>query len=386
MMLLVTRGMDTVFRILIDGDTAELNLLEEWGKSTKKQVETWVKRLKGTFGDKFDRENLKLSAFAVRNSLGPNLLARVVKLVGATASGPEIFIAAVFQVNYMTAYMVRGVCNKIVALKLKEIPGENVAKLSEMIGDYVKEIESSGSIPQDLLFLVTKPYMTGTSKAFETYAQGIYTKVVANEYNEGYNEIIHKMNDFYQALVQNDDYEPAKGGKKDQDATVLQGMIAKLESKLDKLQVRGANSSSGHQEEKRKCYGCGQYGHIKPNCPNKNNNNNGNGNNQNSNNNNNNGKREFKPIVEWHKKKPGQGESHIMTKDGQEYKWCDKCLKGQGLWTVGPNRHVTSDHKTWKQCKAEAKGNETGKLAVLPTGPLEVNFVYRRHMLRVCIC
>ena len=121
MMLLVTRGMDTVFRILIDGDTAELNLLEEWGKSTKKQVENWVKRLKGTFGDKFDRENLKLSAFAVRNSLGPNLLARVVKLVGTTASGPEIFIAAVFQVNYMTAYMVRGVCNKIVALKLKEI-------------------------------------------------------------------------------------------------------------------------------------------------------------------------------------------------------------------------------------------------------------------------
>ena len=42
MMLLVTRGMDTVFRILIDGDTAELNLLEEWGKSTKKQVENWV--------------------------------------------------------------------------------------------------------------------------------------------------------------------------------------------------------------------------------------------------------------------------------------------------------------------------------------------------------
>ena len=87
MMLLVTRGMDTVFRILIDGDTTELNLLEEWGKSTKKQVENWVKRLKGTFGDKFDRENLKLSVFAVRNSLGPNLLARVVKLVGATASG-----------------------------------------------------------------------------------------------------------------------------------------------------------------------------------------------------------------------------------------------------------------------------------------------------------
>ena len=58
------------------------------------------------------------------------------------------------------------------------------------------------------------------------------------------------------------------------------------------------------------------------------------------------GFREFKPIADWRKKKPGQGEAHVMTKDGQEYKWCDKCLKGQGLWTVGKNRHVTSDHKT----------------------------------------
>ena len=47
-------------------------------------------------------------------------------------------------------------------------------------------------------------------------------------------------------------------------------MIAKLESKLDKLQVGEANLSSGNQQEKHKCYGCGQYGHIKPNCPNKN--------------------------------------------------------------------------------------------------------------------
>ena len=89
--------------------------------------------MQGSFGDKHDKDNLKLSAHALRNSIGPNLLAHVISLMGAAAPGPELFLVAVQQVNFMTAALVRTVCTKTVSLKLKLFPGENVAKLGETI-------------------------------------------------------------------------------------------------------------------------------------------------------------------------------------------------------------------------------------------------------------
>ena len=139
-MMIVQKGFDTVYKILIDNDRKELDLLKNWGKATKEQVKDWVKRLQDRLGDKFDKENLKLSAHAVRNSIGPTLLARVISLTGAEATGPELFVTAVQQVNFMTASLVRSVCTKMVNLKLKLIPGKNVGKLVESISDLVKQI------------------------------------------------------------------------------------------------------------------------------------------------------------------------------------------------------------------------------------------------------
>ena len=70
-----TKGMDTVFKILQTEDSSELDLSQNWGEATKEIVQDWVNRLQGVFGDKFDRENLRLSGFVVRGSLGPHLLA-----------------------------------------------------------------------------------------------------------------------------------------------------------------------------------------------------------------------------------------------------------------------------------------------------------------------
>ena len=65
-------------------------------------------------GDDCDRENLKLSAFTVRALLGPQLLGRVIQLVGPMASVPEIFVTAAHQMSFMTAALVRKMCNEIV--------------------------------------------------------------------------------------------------------------------------------------------------------------------------------------------------------------------------------------------------------------------------------
>lgn len=242
-----------------------------------------------------------------------------------------------------------------------------MAKLGKQIIEKVKQIECSGSVPNDLMFLVSKPYTTGTQETFRTFAQQIYTQVVSGTFVGEYLDIVHKMNNFYQNLVQSDDYEPAKGGKKDSDASILQGMMAKLASKMDKLQVShssGSGSSSGGSDKKRKCFKCGSEAHIIKDCP--------------ENKGQSDGDKKFSklpPIEEWRKKKPAQGDSHVKTVDGKTYKWCDKCLKGDGLWTVGQRSHETSGHKTWKERKAEqASKKETGHLAMLPEAPLEVHF------------
>ena len=135
-------------------------MVQNWGKATKEIVQVWVVRLQGTFGDKFDKENLCLSGFVARGSLGPHLLARVISLAGANPSGPELFLSTVFQVSYTTASLVRSVIHQIGNLKLKSVGGENVAKLGEHIVELIKQIECSGSVPEDLLFLVTKPNST----------------------------------------------------------------------------------------------------------------------------------------------------------------------------------------------------------------------------------
>ena len=89
-MMLVNKGMDTVFMILNASTGIELNLLKTWGEAALPKVQAWVKELEKT-GDKWDLENLRLSAFAVRNLLGTNLLNRVISFVGAEASGPVFF-------------------------------------------------------------------------------------------------------------------------------------------------------------------------------------------------------------------------------------------------------------------------------------------------------
>ena len=55
----------------------------------------------------------------------------------------------------MTAALVRSVCNKMGALRLKSIPRENVSDLCETILEMIKPIESSRKPPSDLLNLVS---------------------------------------------------------------------------------------------------------------------------------------------------------------------------------------------------------------------------------------
>ena len=133
-------------------------MLLNWGIVTREKLKDWVDWLKrtSTSSDLYDHQNLHLSGFVIRNSLGPNLLARVISLAGASTTGPELFMIAVHQVAFMTAVLIRIICNEIGAMRLDKISGENTVKLRKLNIAKIKQIESSEKAPDDIKTLVAK--------------------------------------------------------------------------------------------------------------------------------------------------------------------------------------------------------------------------------------
>ena len=138
-----------------------------------------------------------MSAFSIRDSLGPNLLNRVISLAGLDASGPMLLIVTIQQINYITVFLVQTVCNQIEELKLKSILGENVTRLEKTIIEKIKQIEGLGNKSVDFLYLIAKPYTTGTEKIFRIFVQQIYITIIDQSFKSKYMDIIQRMNNFY---------------------------------------------------------------------------------------------------------------------------------------------------------------------------------------------
>ena len=85
----------------------------------------------------------------------------------------------------------------------------------------IRQIQILGSTPQDLLFLVAKPYTIGTQDTFRSFAQTFFAQVIDGAFAGDYMNIIVKSNNFYQNLLQSGDYQPANGGgKRDKDSII----------------------------------------------------------------------------------------------------------------------------------------------------------------------
>lgn len=324
-LMIETKGFDTVFRVFDPQRNVEVYLLERWGEVTSEQIEAWVSLLQSSFGDKWDRENLRLSAMAMRDSLGPELYTRVSSLCSANTTGPEYFKKAVDQISYMNSTMVRNLSNKLGTLKLKEIDGENVAKLTEKITEIAREIQGSGCPPADLHNLISKPYTTGTEETFRTHALGVHGKVMTGEYTKSWEHMVQSYNLFYQELLQAGDYPPAKGAK-DQDDTIHALIGKAIDKKLEMMkQTTGGTAETGHQRAKRTCFECGSDEHLVRNCPQKKNG----------------GERNWRVIPP----NSSRGETKEKTIDGVTYKWCGKCRAGKGFWNGGDKAHYTHEHR-----------------------------------------
>ena len=261
---LVIRGMEPVFSIAIDSDGAGNfvyeDILVKFGERAVEQITDHIERFRTGGGtpetryDKWDYENLRLSAIVIRESIGPNLLQRISSLLPSDAPGPVVFKTALDQVMHMNATTIRALSNQLGELSLKSIPGESAPDLTEKVTELAREIEGSGKPPSDLINLVSKPYTKGTVDAFKTYALGVHTQVMRGTFKGKWTALVLEHNGFYQDLVQSDEYPPASG-KKDDDNNI-QALVAKTVDQ--RLQQRNGNNNNNGGNNNRNSNGGAQ--------------------------------------------------------------------------------------------------------------------------------
>eukprot|EP00980_Cylindrotheca_fusiformis_P022352 scaffold9224_cov170-Cylindrotheca_fusiformis.AAC.2 len=344
------KGLDTVFRIGSVPDangnyTQEIYIFEEWGKVKLEDIKNWTDSLT----DEYDVENLQLSADAILNSLGKHLSQKVMSIASKQPTGPELFFLAVGFMSYLTEETIRQKSNELGNLRLKDIPGENVRVLVEKVSELAREIESSGRPPSDLLQLCSRPFTKGTVEDFKIHAFNINNKVKTHDYGKDWESLMIEHANFYQELIQSNDWPPAKGANKEDTDSQIQGLVAKMDEVSKKVdanlsRINSNQGSSGNGDGggrgKRKCFRCQSEDHVIRDCP----------------------------LVEsnngdaWKRVPPNtaNNEPKEKTVDGIVFKWCGKCRGNRGHWNGGDKAHFTEEHRSGGRAAQAAPntGNE----------------------------
>ena len=328
-------------------------MLTDWGGISSGKLEAWVNHLKtgvptatGTHAVcQFDLDNLAWSATMLKNSVTVRLWEEVESELAYGATGPEIFHAIMRRFQHSSASASRALIANLQTMKLNKEPSMNLDTFSTKLTELIRRIEGcdSTSIPADLSTLVAQCFLDTDVDEFKLCASHIFNQVDLNPSAMTWRGIITDLKVKYRSLVGLDCW-PHKNKKSNADEmAAMKGTINKLTQQIASMKT---NDNKGGKKDLSnvECFNCKKKGHFSRDCPDKpSSNGSGNGNSSNSN--------SSGEGTKWVKAKPADGEAHIKTVNGSEYKWCDRCKR----WQKDKNHHVTADHKT-KAELAAAKG------------------------------
>lgn len=334
------RGMDTQFRVpasctgrgLIEGDK-ERYLFEDWGTVDREDVTMWVNWLL-TYGDSYDRYNLKMSFRMIQASISTQMWGKVsnnFRLNGGDPNvGPELLVQLIEDHRLVSCSAIQSLVEEIRKMKIGKFPGENVEEFGKLLWDKTSIVIGSTHKPDNIGGLVVQCFLTGTVFEFKVAVTELLRK--ANKKlipdNQIHREVIVGLKDRYNELVDANAWDPKKihkenpgglaGAVAEEPAEPVIDTAAALVAQIQQLTQAVASMQQGRQSDGKgeiRCHLCNKTGHMKSQCPNKD-----------------------KSAL---RTAPKPGEPETRTRNNVLEKFCVRCKR----WNSGDRGHTTSEHK-----------------------------------------
>ena len=131
-----------------------------------KQEVSRLRRLNDVYVD----QNLKWSAEYLRNSINADMLTKLLHEVTLETSGPETFIALMRIIHSDSYEALEKVKAKLLALSLKDFPGEDVRALNVQIKQYAEHLECGDHFTEELIPKICLKYENASDTKFSQWA------------------------------------------------------------------------------------------------------------------------------------------------------------------------------------------------------------------------
>ena len=283
----------------------------------------------------YDRENLLYSRKFLENSVDQALRRRIAPSLLPSDGGPVFWsLIKVALHGAETSKLIRHQ-NVITKTKLVNFPGYDVAKYHEVLLPSLHACNEANHLPLNVGPTVianhTGPSNMGYSSVLQSYAG---EQAGLHDSQSQYKKLIVQMDSLREIALNDLDWEKVEGQK-------------------------GAYTSQLRQKDLSHvtCYGCGEKGHIKKQCPHKKKKSGESGKGSNN---------SGQPKKKWYNE--NLDNKSVMEKEGKTYHWCKNCAFGRGKWTEHKTDDCPHKNKKTKTKKSDGDdsngGNESGFLVM----------------------